>query len=66
MTGDIAAMFPMIEMARDHFKFIPDVLYIYNGVNPISEHKVSRQLQRKLDLEIRRRPRYEKVTKLFE
>ena len=28
--GDIAFMLPMIEMARDHFQFIPDILYITN------------------------------------
>lgn len=65
MTGDIAAMFPMIEMARDHFRFIPEVLYVYNGVNPINDHKVSKQLQYELDREIRSRPRYQKLTKLF-
>jgi len=65
MTGDIAAMFPMIEMARDHFKFIPDVLYIYNEATPINDHKVSKQLQRQLDLEIRQRKRYKKIDSPF-
>ena len=31
MTGDLAAMLPMIEMACDHFKFIPEVLLVYNA-----------------------------------
>ncbi|HJZ23120.1 MAG TPA: glycosyltransferase family A protein, partial [Candidatus Babeliales bacterium] len=63
MTGDMAAMIPMIEMARDHFKFIPDVLYIYNDVNPLNEHKVSKMLQRQCDLAIRGRKRYEPLKK---
>lgn len=61
MTGDIAAMFPMMEMAGGRFKFIPDVLYVYNTSNPISDHLVSKKLQRVLDLYIRNKPRYPKL-----
>jgi hypothetical protein len=45
MTGDMAMMLPMIEMANGHFQFIPDVLYIYNDNNPISEHKLDSSFQ---------------------
>lgn len=62
MDADIATMFPMIEMARDHFRFIPEILYIYNGENQLNDHKKSKELQRRLDLEIRGRVRYQKVT----
>jgi len=31
--GDLAIMFPMLEMAGEHSKFIPEVLYVYNCVN---------------------------------
>jgi glycosyltransferase involved in cell wall biosynthesis len=65
MTGDMAAMIPMIEMARDHFKFIPKVLYLYNATNVLSEHRVDKALQRKLDLEIRSRKRYDKIESPF-
>lgn len=65
MGCDIAAMFPMIEMACDHFKFIPKVLLEYNAVNELNDHKVSKELQRKLDLHIRNRARYKKVTRIF-
>lgn len=65
MTGDIAAMFPMIEMAREHFRFIPDVLYVYNGANILNDHKVSKSMQRAIDLLIRSRSPYEKLTSLF-
>jgi len=59
MSGDIAAMFPMIEMARNgHFKFISDILLVYNGENSLNDHKISKDLQRALDLELRSRPRY--------
>lgn len=61
MDADIATMFPMIEMACDHFKFIDKVVYIYNGANPINDHKKSKGRQRELDLYIRSLPRYAKI-----
>jgi len=67
MSCDIAAMFPMIEMAsKGHFTFIPQVLLEYNNINDLSHHKVSKTLQRKLDLEIRKRKKYSPLEKLFE
>jgi len=66
MTGDIAAMFPMIEMAREgHFKFISEILLLYNDLNSLNDHKVSRKLQRNLDLLIRSRKKYEPVESPF-
>lgn len=65
MAPDMAAMIPMIEMARDHFKFIPEVLLDYNAVNPISEHRVSKDLQRSCDLRIRAMARYDKIETPF-
>ncbi len=61
MDADIATMFPMIEMARDHFTFIDRVVYLYNAQNPINDHKKSKARQRELDLYIRSLPRYEKI-----
>jgi glycosyltransferase involved in cell wall biosynthesis len=61
MVADVAAMFPMIEMARDHFKFVNKIVYLYNGANPINDHKKSKGRQRELDLYIRSLPRYEKI-----
>lgn len=66
MSGDIAAMFPMIEMARDgHFRFISRLLMIYNDANPINNYKVVKGLERKLDLEIRQRHRYAPIIAPF-
>lgn len=65
MSCDLTAMFPMIEMARDHFTFIGDVLLMYNGVNGLNDHKVSKTLQRSVDLTIRARPAYEKIENPF-
>lgn len=65
MCNDNAAQFPMAEMARGHMKFNSEVVYVWNGANPINDHKVSKQLQRSLDLMIRRKPRYDKLETPF-
>ena len=42
VAGDLSFMYPMLEMSGEkHFKFIPDVLYIYNESNPLNDHKVN-------------------------
>jgi glycosyltransferase involved in cell wall biosynthesis len=42
VAGDLAFMYPMFEMAGpDHFKFISDILYVYNESNPLNDHKVN-------------------------
>lgn len=62
MTCDVAAMIPMIEMARDgHFRFIPKILYVYNDLSPINDHKINRQLQYDLDVYIRSRQKYDPI-----
>lgn len=67
MCADIAAMFPMIEMARNgHFKFISRPMLTYNSSNPINDYKVSKSLQRAIDLDLRSRVRYSALTILFE
>ncbi len=65
MCADMAAMLPMIEQARDHFKFIPKVLYLYNDQNPISDHIKSAELQKNIDLHVRSLPAYKPLDKLF-
>jgi glycosyltransferase involved in cell wall biosynthesis len=42
VAGDLSFMYPMLEMSGEkHFKFISDVLYIYNESNPLNDHKVN-------------------------
>jgi len=66
MAWDLAIMFPMLEMASpNHFVFLPDNLYIYNMQNPINDHKVSRELQIKLDRFVRQKKAYKPMKKLF-
>ena len=66
MSYDIAMMFPMMEMASRHFRFISRILYIYNGNNPISDHRVNKDLQRKIDLYIRSKSRYKPLAYLLD
>lgn len=42
VSGDLSFMFPMFEMSGEkNYRFIEDVLYIYNEQNPINDHKVN-------------------------
>lgn len=67
MTADLATMFPMIEMARNgHFAFVPEVMIDYNGANNLNDHKISKERQRKYDLIVRSRARYQPLESLFE
>jgi hypothetical protein len=61
MTWDQAMMFPMIEMAGERHQFIPDIMYIYNDENTISDHYVSKQLQAYLAQIIRKKNRYKRL-----
>lgn len=45
MAGDVALLIPLLEMAKSHVRHIKDVLYLYNRINPISDHKKNLQLQ---------------------
>lgn len=65
MTYDLAIMFPMIEMAREHFMFCPTPLVEYNTANQINDHKVSKELQQACDRIVRSRGQYSKLEKLF-
>lgn len=42
VAGDLSFMFPMLEMSgEEHYRFLTDILYIYNESNPINDHKVN-------------------------
>lgn len=45
MAGDLALMFPLFELAGNHSRFTPEVLYIYNRANALNEDKVNKGLQ---------------------
>lgn len=58
---DLGYMFPMLEMAGGRFKFIEDVLYVYNRSNPINVDKVDRDKVILFNKIIREKPCYEKL-----
>lgn len=65
MTCDKATMAPMIEMAGNRYRFINEILYIYNNTNQISDHRVNHQLQLNLMHKILARPAYQPLNHLF-
>lgn len=61
MTGDMAIMFPMIEMAGERHGFISRVIYVYNMANALNVNKVDADLQNILDRYIRAMPPYQRI-----
>ncbi len=45
VSGDVAFIAPLIEMAGGRVKFIPEVLYVYNQDNPLSDFRMRRREQ---------------------
>ena len=50
---DQALMFPMMEMARERIRFIPDILCVYNDENPMNVHKVDPEVQIQMAKKVR-------------
>ena len=62
VAGDLSFMWPMIEMSGlEHFRFISDVLYIYNESNPINDHKIDLNKVRKIHEKISNKTPYKKI-----
>ncbi len=57
-AADLAIMYPLLEMAGNHVKFISEILYIYNDMNPINDHKVNREDQYRVERLIKKAHRY--------
>lgn len=53
VAHDLSYMFPMMEMAGKHIRFIPDVAYVYNVSTQINDHKINHELQVKFDKYLR-------------
>jgi len=59
VAGDLAFMFPMFEMSGEkHFRFLYEVNYIYNELNPLNDHKVDLIATRVLANKIRAKEKY--------
>lgn len=66
MAGDLAYMWPILEMAGMHSRFIPEVLYVYNVGTPFNDVKQDPQHQQHLGLETRIRKRYDRLKRPYE
>ena len=62
VTGDLAHMIPLLEMAGDRFMFIPQILYLYNRVNPISDGYIKLKEQWSVDQYVRTLPKHKEVS----
>lgn len=62
VTGDLAFMFPMLEMSGDeHYVFVEDTMYVYNEQNPMNDHKVNMSMVNVIADKIRRKKPYNKL-----
>lgn len=62
VAGDLAFMFPMVEMSGlKHYRFMPEINYIYNESNPINDHKVNFEKVKKIVEEIRNKTKYRQL-----
>jgi glycosyltransferase involved in cell wall biosynthesis len=60
LAGDLAFMFPMIEMAGEkRVKFISEILYVYNAINPLGDGKTHYEMQQEMGRVIRSKRPYE-------
>ncbi len=59
VTHDLAIMFPMLEMAGEHSRFLPEVNYVYNIQNQINDYKVRLDEQAEADRYIRKKEKYQ-------
>lgn len=59
VAWDQAFMFPLLEMAGDHARFIPDIMYVYNQANPLNDFKINFYRQQCCSYEIRKRTKYQ-------
>lgn len=56
---DVATMIPMLEMSGGKFVHIPNILYVYNRINPLSDDVINSTDQGRIDRLIRTRKKYE-------
>jgi len=59
VAWDVAFMMPMLEMARGKILFIPNVLYVYNRINPLSDDAIRQDDQHRIEMIVRSKPKYD-------
>ena len=62
VTGDMALMFPMLEMAAERIQSVERAVYVYNEDNPASDHVQKRAQQLAAERRIRSQPPYRRLT----
>lgn len=62
VTWDMAMMFPMLEMAGPRISSPQTAVYVYNCINPQSDHREKRSQQYANELEIRSKSPYPRLT----
>tara|TARA_R100000951_G_scaffold52964_1_gene44616 strand:+ start:1345 stop:2085 length:741 start_codon:yes stop_codon:yes gene_type:complete len=60
-AGDLVIMFPMLEMAGEKACYIEKILYVWNNLSNLNEHKVDHTQQLANEKQIRSRKKYEKI-----
>lgn len=60
-AGDLALMFPMLEMAGERICWIKKTLYVYNDSNPLNDHKIVLEKQREYDQLFRSMKKYNRL-----
>lgn len=64
MAGDLALMFPLLELAGNHSRYIPEILYIYNRANALNEDKINKKLQKSCEKQARNGRRYKPLDEI--
>lgn len=61
VTLDLAFMYPMLEMAGYHIRYIDEILYVYNKGNPLNDHAIHLAEQQAMAQIIRAQPPYARL-----
>ena len=61
MTYDQAIMLPLLEMASERSRYVPEILHVYNKENPLNIDKNKAQEQYALAQKIRQKTPYRRV-----
>lgn len=62
MAWDLALMYPLVEMAAFHTKFIDQILIKYNNGTAINDNRTNADLQNKIDLYVRKQAPYKPIS----
>jgi glycosyltransferase involved in cell wall biosynthesis len=64
VTGDQAFMFPMLEMSAERSRFVDDILYCYNVINPTRDGSTRVGRQEEVSNYIKAKNKYQRIDSL--